>query len=88
MQIDEACAGDLGTLEQIRRCQGTDNGLGNLARIALERLGHLQRHVRSVVAMLRLPRPVQCYHSRRAGSNLLHGLRQEDGELGLEVRRG
>ena len=54
-QIDEAGSGDLGGIDEAARrrieVQCADDGLADLARIPLQALGHLQRHVAGEVAM-------------------------------------
>ena len=52
--VDEARARDFCALDPRRRLERADKRGGELARVALERLGKLQRDVARVVAMQRL----------------------------------
>ena len=50
-EVDEAGAGDLGTLDEARLRQGVEQLLGQLARAAPDALGHQHRDVAGVVAV-------------------------------------
>ena len=58
-EVDEAGAGDLGLGDQFGRRQLGQQQAGELARIALERLGQLQREVGGEIAVARLLRALE-----------------------------
>ena len=58
-EVDEARSGDLGLFDQLRGRQLGQQQGGELTRIALERLGQLQRKIGGEVAVVRLLRALQ-----------------------------
>jgi hypothetical protein len=58
-EVDEAGAGHFGPGDQLRGRQLGQQQAGELARVALERLGELQREVGGEVAVARLLRALQ-----------------------------
>jgi hypothetical protein len=88
-QVDEAGAGNLCSIDNGRGRQRADKRLGDLARVALQRLGELQRQVAGEIAMLRRFRPL--HRHREAGGirgDVLQRAREQGGEVSLEVVDG